>query len=300
MPSQEFTNILNFMKAVPDTSGLSFEAQRAGQEAGVAMMPIAANVRSQSLKIGNTPAEWLIPPEIEKEAVIFYLHGGGYCVCSMNTHRSMLSFLAKAAKAKILMIDYRLAPEHPFPAAVEDAVAAYQWLLAEGISSNKITIAGDSAGGGLTMATLVALKDMGEPLPAAAACLSPWVDLEGMGESMTSNADIDPVVKKDGLLKMAKAYLVDIDPRNPLAAPLYADLKGLPPLLIQVGSTETLLDDSIRLAEKAEQAGVEVTLEKFENMFHVWQAVVGLNVPEAVKAVDGIAKFVQQHVTAQD
>ena len=282
---------------MPDTSGLPFVQQRAAQEAGVAMMPIADGVMIDTLKIGDVPAEWLSPSKIENDAVILYLHGGGYCIGSINTHRSMVSFLAKAAKAKTLLIDYRLAPENPFPAAVEDSVAAYRWLLEQGINPKKITIAGDSAGGGLTVATMVDLKEKGEPLPAAAACLSPWVDLECIGETMVSKAEADPVVTKDLILSMAKAYLAEADPKTPLAAPLYADLKGLPPLLIQVGSSETLLDDSLRLAERAEQAGVDVTLENWEGMFHVWQAVIGLNVPEAVEAVDGIAKFVKQHTT---
>lgn len=295
MPSQEFKQILDFMKTMPDTSGLPIADRRAGMEAGVAMMPTADGVTFEKLTIDDMAAEWVIPTITQNDAVILYLHGGGYCIGSINTHRSMVSFLANAAKAKTLMIDYRLAPENPFPAAVEDAVAAYRWLLGEGVSPQKITISGDSAGGGLTMATLVDLRDKGGPLPAAAAVLSPWVDLEGSGDSMTSKADVDPMVQKDGLLEMANAYLDGADPKTPLASPLYADLTGLPPLLIQVGSAETLLDDSIRLAEKARQAGVDVTLEEEDDMIHVWQVLVGLSVPESKEAIEGIARFIQQH-----
>src|SRR5690606_5447385 len=175
--------------------------------------------------------------------------------------RNLGGRISKAANCRVLSLDYRLAPEHPFPAAVDDAVTGYRWLLDQGIRPDRIAIAGDSAGGGLAAATLVALKDRGEPMPAAGVCLSPWVDMEGTGESMTSRAALDPMVQKDGLKDMASLYLDGADPRSPLAAPLYADLSGLPPLLIQVGTAETLYDDATRLAEKAEAAGVDVTLE---------------------------------------
>src|SRR5262249_5267161 len=154
-----------------------------------------------------------------------------------------------------------LAPEHPHPAAVDDALAAYRWLIDQGHAPAKLAVAGDSAGGGLTIAALVAIRDAGLPLPAAAVCLSPWVDLEGIGESMTAPAPLDPMVQKEPLVRMAKLSLGDPDPRSPLAAPLYADLSGLPPLLIQVGTAETLLDDSTRIAERARKAGVTVTLD---------------------------------------
>ena len=161
----------------------------------------------------------------------------------------MCARLSRAARARVLVIDYRLAPEHPFPAPVEDAVTTYKWLLAGGVQPSNLTIAGDSAGGGLTVSALVAFRDQGQPLPAAGICLSPWVDLEGIGDSMIGKADADPMVQKDGLIEMANLYLGGADPRSPLAAPLYANLSGLPPLLIQVGTAETLLDDSTRLAD---------------------------------------------------
>jgi len=297
MPSQEFKQVLELIKSMPDTSGLTMEERRAGMEEGAAIMPLAEGVIVEKLTIGNMPAEWIIPAETKNDSIVLYLHGGGYCIGSINTHRSMVSFIAKTAKAKALMIDYRLAPENPFPAAVEDAVAAYRWLLGEGISPQRLIVSGDSAGGGLTMATLVDLKDKGEPLPAAAVVLSPWVDLEGIGDSMTSKAEVDPIVQKEGLLEMTDAYLGGVDSKNPLAAPLYADLKGLPPLLIQVGSAETLLDDSTRLADLAKKAGMEVVLEEWEDMIHVWQYNVAMNVPESIEAVDKIAGFIQKHVS---
>lgn len=299
MPSQEFNQLLDFIKKLPDNSGLSMEERRAAMEANFSILPTAKGVTSEPVRIGQMQAEWIIPSEVKNGAVILYLHGGGYCLGSISTHRSMVSFLVKTAKAKALIIDYRLAPENPFPAAVEDSIAAYSWLLAQGISPNRLVISGDSAGGGLTVATLVALKQKGELLPAAAVCLSPWVDLETIGNSMKTKADADPIIKKKELLDMARAYLGTTDPRTPLASPLYSDLKELPPLLIQVGTAEILLDDATRLVERAKNAGLKVSLKSWENMIHVWQVFVGLEIPESKDAIDEIAKFIQQHTSDQ-
>jgi len=226
--------------------------------------------------------------------VIFYLHGGGYVIGSINTHREMVARLSRASAARALAIDYRLAPEHPFPAAVDDAVAAYRWLVGSGVNPRRIVVAGDSAGSGLTMATLVALRDAGEPLPAAGVCLSPWVDQEGTGDSMSGNAAVDPIVERDGLVQMAKRYLGEAGARTPLAAPLYADLTGLPPLLIQVGAAETLLDDSVRLDARARAAGVDSTLEVWDDMIHVWHLFAGM-LPEGQQAIERIGEFVKKH-----
>jgi monoterpene epsilon-lactone hydrolase len=180
---------------------------------------------------------------------------------------------------------------------VDDARAAYRWLLGTGVDPASVVIAGDSAGGGLAVATLVAIRDAGDPLPAAGVCLSPWVDLEGIGESMTTKAEADPMVQRDELLGMAKAYLGGADPRTPLAAPLYADLSGLPPLLIQVGTAETLLDDATRLASRARAAGVDVTLEPWEDMIHVWQFMASM-LPEGQEAIDRIGQFIRERVSS--
>jgi acetyl esterase/lipase len=228
------------------------------------------------------------------ERVIYYLHGGGYVMGSINTHREMISRLSRAARARALAIDYRLAPENPFPAAVGDSTGAYRWLISTGVDRARLVIAGDSAGGGLTVATLVALRDAGDPLPAAAVCLSPWVDLEGLGESMTTRAEMDPMVQREDILELAEAYLGDTHPRTPLAAPLYADLRGLPPLLIQVGTAELLLDDSTRLAERARSAGVDVILEPWDDMFHMWHFFAAM-LPEGQQAIDRIGEFIQKH-----
>ena len=230
----------------------------------------APDVQCERVSAGGVDAEWVCAPGAANDRFVLYLHGGGYVIGSVKTHRDLMARLSRAAKARVLGLNYRLAPEHPFPAAVDDAVAGYKWLLAQGAKPGRIAIAGDSAGGGLAAATLVAIRDAKLPTPAAGVLLSPWVDLEGIGESMTTRAKVDPVVQKEGLAGMAQAYLQGQNPRTPLAAPLYADLKGLPPLLIQVGDAETLLDDSKRLNVRAQAAGVNTKLEVWPEMIHVW------------------------------
>ena len=229
------------------------------------------DIKPERVGVAGVPAEWIAAPGTADDQVMLYLHGGGYVGGSMRSHRVMLSGLSRASGMRVLGLEYRLAPENPFPAAVEDCIAGYRWLLSHGVSHKNIVIAGDSAGGALTPATLVALRYVGEPMPAAGVCLSPWLDLEGIGESMTTKAEVDPIVQRELLDVLVNLYIGDRDRRTPLAAPLYADLHGLPPLLIQVGSSETLLDDSTRLAERAKTAGVDVTLEVWEDMIHVWQ-----------------------------
>ncbi len=255
--------------------------------------PVAPDIKCEKTKAGGVAAEWVCAPNAAADRAVLYLHGGGYVIGSVNTHRDLMSRISRAAGARVLGLDYRLAPENPFPAAVDDAVAAYRWLLGQGLKPNKIAVAGDSAGGGLTVAALLAIRDAKLPAPAAGVCMSPWVDLEGIGESMKTRAAVDPVVQREGLLGMAAAYLGGKNPRTPLAAPLYAELKGLPPLLIQVGNDETLLDDSTRLAEKAKAAGVNVKLEVWPEMIHVWQMFAAF-LPEGQQAVEGIGKFVAE------
>jgi acetyl esterase/lipase len=295
MASQELQIVLDMMRGDPFDREASIDQWRANMEAMSGAMPLAPDITREDVSAGGVPAAWISAPSVERDRVILYLHGGGYVIGSINTHKELASRLSRAARARVLVIDYRMGPEHPHPAAVEDASAAYRWLLANGAKPSSIAIAGDSAGGGLTVATLVALRDAGVALPAAGVCLSPWVDLEGIGESMTSKAAVDPMVQRDGLLKMAAAYLAGQNPRTPTASPLYANLSGLPPLLIQVGTAETLLDDSTRIAERARKAGVQVTLEPWEDMIHVWQAFAPL-LPEGQQAIERIGEFVRQHV----
>ena len=294
MASPQLQAIVNVLRSGPALAELSIEEQRAAFDALYSRFQPAEDVRCQPVDAGGVPGEWITTPEATDERVIYYLHGGGYTLGSINTHREMISRLSRAAGARALAIDYRLAPENPFPAAVEDSTAAYRWLLSTGVDPARLLIAGDSAGGGLTVATLVALRDAGDPLPAAAVCLSPWVDLEGLGESMTTMADVDPMVPREALLQMAKAYLGDAHPRTPLAAPLSADLAGLPLLLIQVGTAETLLDDATRLAERAKSAGVDVAIEVWDDMIHVWQLFAAM-LPEGQQAIDRIGEFIRKH-----
>jgi monoterpene epsilon-lactone hydrolase len=295
MASQELGMIIDMLKARPLEADVSVAEMRAGIEALASIAPLPDDVTFEPVDAGGLPAEWVTALGARRENVILYLHGGGYVMGSIKTHRELAARLSRAAAARVLLIEYRLAPEHPHPAAVEDATAAYRWLLGIGVAPSRMVIGGDSAGGGLTVATLVALRDAGQPLPAAGVCLSPWVDLEGVGESMATKAAVDPMVQRDPLRKMAAMYLAGQDPRTPLAAPLYADLSGLPPLLIQVGTAETLLDDSIRLAERARKAGVAVSLETWEDMIHVWQAFASL-LPEGQQAIERIAAFIKTRI----
>lgn len=207
----------------------------------------------------------------------------------------MVSHISVEAGIKSLLIDYRLAPEHPFPAAVEDSTAAYKWLLSQGVASEDIIVAGDSAGGGLTVSSLVSLKEKGIPLPAAAVLISPWVELAITGDSVISKADIDPMVKKENLFEMVEAYLGETDRLTPLASPLYADLKDLPPMLIHVGTSEILHDDATRLADLARKAGVEVTLNTAEGLCHVWHYFT-IMLPEALEAIKEVAMFMREHL----
>jgi epsilon-lactone hydrolase len=278
---------------LPPPDSLTLAERRAQYERAERAFPVPPDVTVTRVTAPTIPAEWLMRPGAREDAALLYLHGGGYVIGSLNTHRALAGSISRAAKSRVLLIDYRLAPEHPHPAAVDDAVAAYRFLVKQGIAPGRLAIAGDSAGGGLTIATLVALRDAGEKLPACGVCLSPWVDLEGIGESIRTKADVDPMVKKDGLLQLAALYLGGKDPRTPLAAPLYADLSGLPPLLIQVGTWETLLDDASRIAERAKKAGVDVSYEPWEGMIHVWQLFAGM-LDEGKEAIERIGSYVQQ------
>ncbi len=232
--------------------------------------PIAADVKVETASANGVPAEWTTAPDARDDAAVLYLHGGGYVIGSLQSHRHLTAEIGRAARARTLALHYRLAPEHPFPAPVEDAVAGYRFLLAQGLRPGRIAIAGDSAGGGLTVAALVAIRDAGLAQPCCGWCISPWVDMEGIGESMTGIAERDPMVQKDTLLELSRHYLGAADPRAPLAAPIYADLAGIAPLFIQVGAAETLFDDAIRLARAAGAADVRVDLQVWPEMVHVW------------------------------
>lgn len=271
MTASELQIIRDLLTAKPPPENPSIAHQRARFAKLATFLPTPEDATTEAVSAGGVPAEWISAPGSDSGRTILYLHGGGYCIGSIDTHRTLCYGLAAAAGARILSLGYRLAPEDPFPAAVEDAEAAYCWLISEGFDASQIALAGDSAGGGLVVAVSIALKQRGSPLPAAAVCFSPWVDLEGLGESMTTKADVDPMSRRPELLEFAAHYLNGTDPRNPVAAPLYADLSGLPPLLIQTGTAEIFLDDSRRLAKRAKAAGVDTTLDVWDDMIHVWQ-----------------------------
>jgi acetyl esterase/lipase len=231
---------------------------------------LAPDVTVGPVDANGVRAEWTSTPDADPSNAILYLHGGGYVIGSLDSHRHLAAEAGRAAGARTLAIDYRLAPEQPFPAPVEDAVAAYRYLLGSGIKPNRIALAGDSAGGGLVVAALLAIREAGLGLPACGWCISPWVDMEGLGASFTDRAAADPTVQKPTIQMMAQWYLGGADPRHPHASPIHGELRGLPPLLIQVGAAETLLDDSVALARKAGAADVVVDLQIWPEMIHVW------------------------------
>jgi acetyl esterase/lipase len=245
-------------------------AERRERLDAIGAAPPAPDIRVEAVDAGGVAAEWSLAPGSDGARVLMFLHGGGYCSGSITSHRGMVTVVGRAARVRTLAVGYRLAPEHPFPAALEDALAAYRFLLDRGIAPGKIAIGGDSAGGGLTLAVLTRLRDTGEPLPGCAWLVSPWVDLTMTGASMTEKAAVDPLIAKPYLEELASAYLAGADPAGPLVSPLNADLAGLPPLLVQVGSAETLLDDAVRIARKAAVADVPVSLEVWPHMIHAW------------------------------
>jgi acetyl esterase/lipase len=244
---------------------MRIDADQRGRNLG-----LASDVSVQKVEANGVPAEWTITPGADASAAILYLHGGGYVICSLDSHRHLAAEVGRASGTRTLAIDYRLAPEHRFPAPVEDTLAAYRYLLDSGIRPERIALAGDSAGGGLAVAAMLAIREAGMALPACGWCISPWVDMEALGASFVDRAEADPTVQKATIEMMADWYLGDADPRHPHAAPLYGDLRGLPPLLIQVGAAETLLDDSVALARKAGASDVRVDLQIWPEMIHIW------------------------------
>jgi len=258
-----------------------------------AMFKPIGPISHDRVEAGGVPAEWVIPKHTEPSRAILFIHGGSFVAGSTYSHRTLAANMAIASKARALSIDYRLAPEHPFPAAVEDTAAAYEWLLAQDLAPSQIMVAGDSAGGNLSLALLLYLRDRQRPLPAGAVCLCPAPDLSFSGESMATN------LKKDIMLNLSEertyieAYLKGADPRAPLASPVYADLRGLPPLFLQVGAHELLLSDVERFAEKATAAGVEVTLEVWPEMQHDWQMAAAI-LPEGRQAIAHAGEFVER------
>jgi monoterpene epsilon-lactone hydrolase len=282
------------------------KAGRAALEGWVPpVMP--CGMRAESFEVDGLRGEWLKPAgpfgrcpaaAEPKGAVLLYLHGGGYCMCSPRTHRSLTTTLGHMTGLPVCILSYRLAPEHPFPCPVEDAQAAYRWLLERGYRADQIVLAGDSAGGGLVLATLIAARDQGLPMPAAAALFSPWTDLACTGHSLVENEPTCVMFTAATVREGAALYLAGQDPTHPLASPLYADLRGLPPLLIHASDSEVLLDDATRLAERAIAAGVEVVLKVWTGQPHVWQLFPHI-MPEARESLCEASKFLLDHLPGQ-
>jgi epsilon-lactone hydrolase len=292
MASDELQVVRELLSGL-DLDRLTIEERRASTASVASVPPSGTSVAA--VDAGGVPAEWVAAAGVSGDRVLMYLHGGAYQIGSPATLRHLIGLLSDAARARVLSVDYRLAPEHPFPAAVNDTLTAYRWLLANGADPARIAIAGDSAGGGLTLGALVALRDAGDSLPAAAVAMSPWTDLALTGESLRTRAEADIMLRPAGMRETADTYLAGQDPRHPYASPLYADLRGLPPLLIQVGDAEVILDDSTRFAARASDAGVDVTLEVWDEMPHVWHAFAGL-LPEADQAVARIGSWLRERL----
>ena len=258
-------------------------------------VPLPEGATTHAVSMGGVPCLWMTAKGADTNRVVLYFHGGGFTMGSPDTHKRLAADISEFANARVLLVDYRLAPEHPFPAATDDCLAAYQALLASGVAPKNIAFGGDSAGGALCMATLVQARDAGLPLPSCAVCLSPWVNLVLDGETLQTKKDVDPLGDSSSFQKFVDAYLAGSDPRAPLASPVYADLKGLPPLLIQVGTSEFLLDDSYRLEKAAKTAGVQVTFEEWPEMIHNWQ-LYPHTITDGRNANARIGQFMQEHL----
>ena len=289
MASEEMKAAAELIRAAGLFNSGDFDLAAMRQTMEDTITPLPEDISRGDFDTNGIPACSIAAPGVRQDRGLLYFHGGGYVMGSLNTHAELMGRLSKACNSRVLGIDYRLAPENPYPAAVEDAIASFDWLLDNGIAADKIVIAGDSAGGGLTLACLVALKDQGKPQPAGAVLLSPWADLTGSGDSMTTRAELDPMVSADMVGPMAELYCADTDPADPYVSPLFADLSGLAPMLIQAGDHEILLDDATRLAERAQAQGNQAEIEIYDGAFHVFQSVP--NLQESADALASISEF---------
>jgi monoterpene epsilon-lactone hydrolase len=299
MPSQAMQNVMDDLRAQRAAGAGQAPPPLAERRATFAPAgrphPVPDDVLVTDVTAGGVPAHWLAAPGTDAGRVLLFLHGGGFEFGSVRSDGELAARLGRAGGMRVLFPEYRLAPEHHFPAAIDDVVAAWRWLRTDqGLDAGSIAVAGDSAGGGLAVALLVAIRDAGEALPAAAVLMSPTVDLTSSGTSMTERVDQDPLSTPDMLRQFAADYLAGADPRTPLASPLFASLAGLPPLLVLVGTADLLLSDSERLAAAADQAGVDVTLKIGEGLPHVYPLMLGT--PEAAEATDEIGKFLRARV----
>ena len=297
MVSPEGREYYKMLRSTPGfgADGFDFEGLRAGM--GTGREPVEAGVQCLPVDCDGVPGHWVLAPGADPDLRVLYLHGGGFVSGSSDFYLPLGGHISAAAGCAVLLPDYRLAPEHPFPAGLEDCIAAYRWLLANGPAgpapARASFIGGDSAGGGLTLSALLALRARGLPLPQAGICISPFADLTLTGESIRTQAETDPIMHPGCLPDFVNRYLTPEQVRDPLASPIFGGYTGLPPLLIQVGQYEVILSDSIAVAEKARAGGVEVTLEVWEGMFHVFQSHDPL-LPEGREAIEHIAEVVRR------
>jgi epsilon-lactone hydrolase len=296
MASPELDKLVSMLRTAKISSDPTIEEIRAGWEKFAASFVPAADISFKPVIAHGVPAEWVTAPDSDSNRVVLYFHGGGYTIGSIASYRSYTGRLARATQSRLLSVGYRLAPEHPFPAALHDAVSSYHWLLDQGISPSRICVVGDSAGGGLALSMVIAVRDAGAPLPAAIVAIGPSTDLAKEGASMKERAHLDPIVTQESSMAHALRYVgAKGNLKDPLASPLYADLRGLPPLLIMVGTHEALFDDSTRFAAKAEAAGVEVQLDIWEEMIHVWPFFADI-LPEGRQAIDKIGDYIKARI----
>src|SRR4051812_7242867 len=299
MPSAAMQDVMEVLRdrqrAGDRRAPATLDEARAGFAPAGPVHPVPDDVEVAGVAAGGVPAHWLTAPGVDPDRVLLFLDGGGYELGSLRSDGELAARLGRAGGMRVLFPDYRLAPEHPFPAAIDDVRAVWRWLRTDQqLSPRSMAVAGDSAGGGLAVAPLVATRDAEDALPAAAILMSPTVDLTSSGASMTDRADEDPISTPALLRQLASDYLAGADPRTPLASPLFGSLSGLPPLLVQVGTADLLLSDSERLAEAAAEAGVDVVLEVREDLPHVYQLALGT--PEAAEATERVGKFLRVRV----
>jgi len=287
--SEEYQSFYKELFQSPRKSPQSVQELRQSIEKFLDDFPPDPDVKIESFHIEHIPAEWVLAPGIKKEKVILLVHGGGFNAGSMKSHRDFAGRLSAAAQKAVLSFDYRLAPEHPFPAALEDTLTVYSWLLKQGYSPSDLFALGVSCGGGLIVSLCFLLKEKKLPLPAALICLSPWSDLTISGDSIYKNAGKD-LVTKERLEKAVEMYIGNHSAKDPLISPVFGDLSNLPPLFVLVGSIETLLDDALKLAERAREAGIETTLDIQENMIHAWPLYAS-RFPEGEETIESIASF---------
>lgn len=288
--------IIRYKTKGVDMARLPLRLHRKGIDRLEKMAKRPKGVSFEAIICDGIPAEWATPNNAKGKGVILYLHGGAYAMGSIATHRALSGNIAIASKTKCLTIDYRLAPENPYPCAIEDSIKAYKWILKQGIDASKIVIAGDSAGGGLAIATLLKLKDDKLPLPGAAVCLSPWLNLENNGASVKQLGKKDPMIDKPAMDVFALHYAPKKNLKDPLISPTHGNLEGLPPIYIQVSQSEILYDDTLSFEKKAKAAGVNIKVESWKNTVHVWQ-ILAFFLPEAKKAIKKIGAYIETVTT---